>query len=78
MTMPLHGMARTFDVLLERDEDGWFVASVPAMPGCHTQGKTKAEALRNVREAMELWLADGDEPRDGVRIVGVEHVTLEA
>ena len=43
-------------VLIEKDEAGHFVAEVPALPGCLSQGKTKEEALQNVREAVEGWL----------------------
>jgi len=47
---------KEFDVVLERDEDGWFIADVPALPGCHTQGENKKEALKNIKEAIELYL----------------------
>lgn len=50
-------------VLLQRDEDGWIVASVPALKGCHSQGKTREEALKNVREAVEGWLLAEQEIR---------------
>jgi predicted RNase H-like HicB family nuclease len=43
-------------VLVEKDEAGYFVAEVPALPGCLSQGKTKEEALQNIREAVEGWL----------------------
>jgi predicted RNase H-like HicB family nuclease len=49
-------LAMRFKVELEKDEDGWYVATVPALPGCVSQGKTPAEARRNVREAIELHL----------------------
>jgi len=45
-----------FDVVLEKDSDGYFIASVPALKGCHTQGKTKKEAVENIKEAIELCL----------------------
>ena len=54
-----------FRVLIEVDEDGVFVAEVPSLPGCVTQGKTREEALRNAQEAIELYLEslrDHDEP----------------
>lgn len=47
---------QTFDVILEKEKGGWYIANVPALPGCHTQGKTKKEALENVKEAIELYL----------------------
>ena len=40
------------EVILEKDEDGYYVASCPAIKGCHSQGRTKKEALANVREAV--------------------------
>ena len=43
-------------VIIEKDEKGYFVAEVPALPGCLSQGKTYEEALTNIREAIELWL----------------------
>ncbi len=45
-----------FDITLDRDEDGVWIAECPAIPGCVSQGKTKQEAVRNVREAMVLCL----------------------
>ena len=49
--------ALKLDVVLEADEDGWVVASCPALPGCHSQGRTRDEALANIREAVEGYLA---------------------
>jgi predicted RNase H-like HicB family nuclease len=43
-----------FLVTLEPGEDGWIVAECPALPGCVSQGRTTAEALANIREAIEL------------------------
>ena len=45
-----------FDVVILEDESGGYVALVPALPGCHTQGDTMDEVLDNVREAIELYL----------------------
>ena len=42
-------------VIVEQDEDGYFVAEVPALPGCLSQGNTREEALTNIREAIEGW-----------------------
>ena len=43
-------------VVIEKDEAGYFVAEVPALPGCLSQGKSKKEALENIKEAIEGWL----------------------
>ena len=45
-----------FLVTLERDDAGWIVAECPALPGCVSQGKSEAEALENIKEAIELSL----------------------
>lgn len=52
-----------FKVIIEQDEDGWFVASAPAIPGCHTQGKTYEEVIKNIKEAIELCLEVASEDR---------------
>jgi len=45
-----------YRVFIEQDEDGVFVAEVPSLPGCISQGKTRAEALKNIQEAIEVYL----------------------
>jgi len=46
-----------FKVIIERDEDGWYVATVPSLPGCISQGKTEEEAKKNIKEAIKLHLS---------------------
>ncbi len=50
------GDPMVFHVLLEEAEDGWFVAEIPALPGCVSQGKDEKEALDNVKEAAMAWM----------------------
>jgi predicted RNase H-like HicB family nuclease len=45
-----------YRVLVEQDEDGVFVAEVPSLPGCISQGDTRAEALANIKEAIGVYL----------------------
>lgn len=47
-----------YTVILEREEDGGYVASVPALPGCVSQGDTRDDAIRNVQEAADLYVED--------------------
>jgi predicted RNase H-like HicB family nuclease len=51
-------MAMRYTVILEQDEDGGYVASVPALTGCVSQGDSRAEALANIREAIKVYLDD--------------------
>jgi predicted RNase H-like HicB family nuclease len=50
---------REFGVVIEKDEDGYFVASVPALPGCHTQAKSLDTLMKRIKEAIELCLEVG-------------------
>ena len=47
-----------YTVVLQKEPDGGFVATVPALPGCVSQGDTRTEALHNIREAIEVYLED--------------------
>lgn len=53
-----------FKVIMEQDEDGVFVASVPAIPGCHTQGDTYEEAVNNIEEAIGVCLEEASENKN--------------
>jgi len=66
-----------FAVVVERDEDGYYVASVPELPGCHTQAKTLDELTVRIKEAIEAYLeAEGFKPREGVELVGFQFVEV--
>jgi predicted RNase H-like HicB family nuclease len=68
-----------YTVVLEQEEDGGYVVSVPALPGCVSEGDTRAEALKNIREAIELYVEDCRESGDPVPTeVGKEFVEVEA
>jgi predicted RNase H-like HicB family nuclease len=68
-------MSREFDVVIERDEEGYYVASVPALPGCHTQARSLDELMARVREAIEACLEDtGAAPE--LEFVGVQRVRV--
>jgi len=67
-------MTREFNVVIERDADGYFVASVPALRGCHTQAKSLDALMRRIREAIELCL-EVEEPVIN-EFVGVQRVAI--
>ena len=67
-----------YTVLLEPEDDGGLVVSVPALPGCISQGDTREEALANIREAISLYLEDCREAGDIVPTeVGKEFAEVE-
>jgi predicted RNase H-like HicB family nuclease len=57
-------MAREFTVVIERDEEGYLIASVPALHGCHTQARSMDELLDRVKEAIALCLEVQDAPQE--------------
>ncbi len=75
-----------FKVLIEQDENGMYVASVPELPGCYTQGKTLEEARKRIKEAIELVLkSDRDikeeklkSPLSSSNFFGIEEITVRS
>jgi predicted RNase H-like HicB family nuclease len=68
-----------YTVILERESDGGYVATVPALPGCVSQGDTRADALANIKEAVELYVEDCREAGDPVPTeAGKEFVEVDA
>jgi predicted RNase H-like HicB family nuclease len=55
------GEKMTFKVMLEKSEEGGFTVYVPSLPGCISEGDTREEALKNIREAIELYLEPTDD-----------------
>ena len=71
-------MARQFDVVIERDEEGFYVASVPQIPECHTQAKSLDDVMLRIREAIELCLEGQDGPEQSLEFVGIQRITVAA
>jgi predicted RNase H-like HicB family nuclease len=68
-----------FGVVVEKDEDGCYIASVPELPGCHTQAKTLDELTRRIREAIQAYLeAEGRERKERIELVGFQFVEVPA
>jgi predicted RNase H-like HicB family nuclease len=67
---------REYDVVVERDGEGFYVASVPALPGCHTQARSLDDLMERVKEAIELCLEVHGEADNGLDFVGVQRVRL--
>ncbi len=67
---------RKFTVVIERDEDGYYVATVPALRGCHTQAKTLDTLMKRAREAIELCLASEDGVDAPLELVGIQQVSI--
>ena len=70
-------MSRCFDVVVERDQDGLYVASVPALRGCHTQATSLDDFMERIRESIEFCLeVEGTAEEPDLEFVGVQRVTV--
>jgi predicted RNase H-like HicB family nuclease len=65
-----------FAITLEKDEDGFIVASCPALPGCHSQGKTRQEAIINIEEAIRGYIASKRKHGEPLPDTDVEEVEV--
>jgi predicted RNase H-like HicB family nuclease len=70
-------LKKELTVIIERDEDGFFVGSVPELKGCHTQAKSLDELIERIKEAAELCLEVHGEATDSeLQFVGVQRITV--
>ena len=70
-------MSQEFSVIIERDADGYFVASVPTLKGCHTQAKSLDELMERIKEAISVCLEVEGNSEDSLDFVGVQRVAVE-
>ena len=67
---------REFSVIVERDAEGYYVASVPALPGCHTQARSLDKVVERIREAIELCLEVDHAAATTTEFIGVQRVSV--
>lgn len=67
---------RQFDVIVEKESEGFFFASVPALSGCHTQARSFDELMDRIKEAIELCLETEDVDIEQFDFAGVQRVTI--
>ncbi len=65
-----------FTVVIERDEDGYYIATVPALRGCHTQARTLDTLMKRAREAVELCLASDETSDTQLELVGIQQISV--
>lgn len=70
-------MKKEFNIFIEQDEDGYYIASVPELPGCHTQAKSLDELHQRIIEAIELYLeVDKEKIEKPNKFVGIQKVEI--
>jgi predicted RNase H-like HicB family nuclease len=70
------GTPREFSVVVERDEEGYYVASVPRLPGCHTQARSLDKLMERIREAIQLCLEVERPLPAKTEFVGVQRIAV--
>ena len=71
-------MPRQFDVVIERDSEGYYIASVPQIPSCHSQARSLDDVTERIREAIALCLEVEGMPEEELEFVGIQRVTIAA
>lgn len=69
-------MKQEFNVIIERDSEGFYVGSVPELPGCHTQAKSLDRLMERIQEAIELCVEVRGRSKNGSTFVGVQRVAI--
>ena len=69
-------MSRDYNVVIERDSEGYYIASVPSLPGCHTQAKSLDVLMERIQEAIELCLEVEQAGGEALDFVGVQRVNV--
>lgn len=70
-------MKKDFNVIIEKDEDGFYIASVPALKGCHTQAKSLDVLMERIKEAIELCLEEKTDVIYPFDFVGVQKISVK-
>lgn len=69
-------MKRRYNIIIEKDEEGWYVSEVVELPGCHTQGKTIDQLIERTKEAIKAYLETEEEPEINEEFVGIQQIEV--
>lgn len=65
-----------FTVIIEKDEDGWYISEVVELPGCHTQGRTIDQLMERTREAIMAYLESDEDFETEAKFVGIQQIEV--
>lgn len=70
-------MTKTYDIVIQKDTEGYYIASVPALPGCHTQAKSLDTLMKRIGEAIELCVEElGHKAASQAQFVGIQRMEV--
>jgi len=70
-------MTRAYNVIIERDDEGFYVASVPELHGCHTQARSLDKLMERIKEAIALCLEVQEQESKPLEFIGVQRILIE-
>jgi predicted RNase H-like HicB family nuclease len=76
LTREKYQMAKEYNLIIEKDEDGWYISEVIELPGCHTQAKSIDELIERTKEAIKAYLETEAEPEVSSQFIGVQRVEV--
>ena len=69
-------MIKKDKMIIEKDEDGWYVSEVIGLPGCHTQGKTTDQLIERTKDAIKAYLKSSEDPEISSEFVGIHELEV--
>ena len=69
-------MVKKYNMIIEKDEEGWLVSEVVGLPGCHTQAKTMDQIIERTKEAIRAYLGENKNPKISEQFVGVQQIEV--
>ena len=69
-------MKRKYNIIIEKDEEGWYVSEVIGLSGCHTQGKTIDQLIERTKESIRAYLELEEEPEISEEFVGIQQIEV--
>lgn len=69
-------MVNRFNIIIEKDEDNWYVSEVLELPGCHTQAKTIDELIKRTKEAIKAYLETEEDFKIEEKFVGIQQIEV--
>ena len=71
-----HDMVKKYNVIIERDSDGWLVSEVIGLPGCHTQAKSMDQLIERTKEAIKAYIDSDKDFEINETFLGVQHIEV--
>ncbi|MBU0929540.1 MAG: type II toxin-antitoxin system HicB family antitoxin [Nanoarchaeota archaeon] len=69
-------MLQKFNLIIEKDEEGWYVSEVVELPGCHTQAKSIDKLIERTKEAVQAYLKNGEKPEIEEKFIGIQQIEV--